>query len=193
MNIMMLLAHPGKASLNHAIANAVLEELKERGDNIFYHDLYAEEFDPLITAEELGGNFQPSGLLKSHCDEIMGADGIIIIHPNYRNQPPAILKGWVDRVVRSGVCFRYEGKDGEEGRPVGLLKAGKALIINTADCSEEQDRSRGFSLKRFWDEDVFSGCGVKDTVYQGFYSVLFSSHDERTGWLDSLPEVLKSL
>lgn len=189
----MLLAHPGKASLNHAIANVVLEVLKERGDNIFYHDLYAEGFDPIITAEELGSNFDPRGLLKSHCDEIMGADCIIIIHPNYRNQPPAILKGWVDRVVRSGVCFRYSGKSGEEGRPVGLLKAKKAFIINTADCSEAHDRSRGFPLKRLWDEDVFSGCGVKETVYQGFYQVILSSQDERSGWLNSLPDVLGNL
>ena len=44
-------------------------------------------------------------LLAAHQREIREADGIIVIHPNWWGQPPAIMKGWVDRVLRVGVAY----------------------------------------------------------------------------------------
>jgi NAD(P)H dehydrogenase (quinone) len=183
MNCMMLLAHPNPESLNHALADAIRQVLEAKGHKVYYHDLYREGFDPLITAKELSESFEPTGLLKGHCDELMAADLIVVVHPNYRNQPPAILKGWVDRVIRVGVAFRFVGEEGLEGEEKGLLKAERALIINTADCPEAVDLEAGLPLKAFWDDWVFSGCGVKTTEYLCFYQVLFSSPEQRAGWI----------
>ena len=47
--------------------------------------------------------------IRQHCDEIAEADGIVVVHPNWWGQPPAMLKGWIDRVLRVGVAYRDLG------------------------------------------------------------------------------------
>lgn len=54
-------------------------------------------------------------------------------------QPPAILKGWVDRVIRAGVAYEFAEGDSGEGVPIGLLKAKSALVFNTSNTLEERE------------------------------------------------------
>ena len=122
MKISVILAHPDKKSFNHAIAAAAIETLKKNGHEVFFHDLYAEEFDPLLTSEEIPRDAALPVEVEKHCNEISAADGVVIVHPNWWGQPPAILKGWVDRVIRPGVAYEFLEDDQGEGVPCGLLK-----------------------------------------------------------------------
>ena len=72
------------------------------------------------------------------------AEGIIIIHPNWWGMPPAILKGWVDRVMRPGVAYEFLEGDSGEGVPRGLLRARRAIVFNTSNTLPEE------GAKRFW-------------------------------------------
>jgi putative NADPH-quinone reductase len=51
MKISVILAHPDRGSFNHAIAETAVEQLKKNGHGVFYHDLYGEGFDPLLTGK----------------------------------------------------------------------------------------------------------------------------------------------
>ena len=133
MKISVILAHPNKGSFNHALAATVIDELEKEGHEIFYHDLYEEDFDPILKAEEIPKDAQLSPEIEKHCTEISKADRIIIIHPNWWGQPPAILKGWIDRVIRPGVAYEFLEGDKGEGIPIGLLRARAALVINTSN------------------------------------------------------------
>jgi NAD(P)H dehydrogenase (quinone) len=62
--------------------------------------------------------------------EIAKADGIIIIHSDWWGRPPAILKGWIDRVIRPGIAYRFLEGDKKEGIPKGLLLV-KRLLSST--------------------------------------------------------------
>lgn len=62
-----------------------------------------------------------------HCDEISKADALIIIHPNWWGHPPAILKGWTDRVFQPRMTYNLAGG------VTGLLKAEIAIVINNSD------------------------------------------------------------
>lgn len=48
MNVSVILAHPNQKSFNHAIAKAALQILLKQNHTIFFHDLYAEKFDPTL-------------------------------------------------------------------------------------------------------------------------------------------------
>ena len=98
MKILIILGHPDPGSLNHAIAHAVRDDLHERGHEVIFHDLQAERFDPLLTAEEIPEHGAISTAIQTHCEELCSADGIVIVHPNWWGQPPAILKGWIETV-----------------------------------------------------------------------------------------------
>jgi NAD(P)H dehydrogenase (quinone) len=102
MKISIILAHPKAGSLNHAIAAKAQAVLKENGHAVNLRDLYAEGFDPVMPEAEIApsGGIPPQ--IEAHCREIAAAEGIIVVHPNWWGQPPAILKGWVDRVLRAG-------------------------------------------------------------------------------------------
>ncbi|PKM79585.1 MAG: hypothetical protein CVU88_05445 [Firmicutes bacterium HGW-Firmicutes-13] len=53
MQVSVILAHPEKGSFNHAIANTVVRTLRNNGHNIYFHDLYAEKFNPVLLADEI--------------------------------------------------------------------------------------------------------------------------------------------
>ena len=91
MKILVILGHPDPDSLNHAIALEVCNTLRKNGHSVMFHDLYAENFDPFLPKEEVPENgFVPS-TIQNYCTELQSADGIVIIHPNWWGQPPAIL------------------------------------------------------------------------------------------------------
>jgi putative NADPH-quinone reductase len=86
---------------------------KKNGHTAIFHDLYAEQFDPRLPSQEIHTEtLLPPGV-KKHCDEISSVDGIIIVHPNWWGQSPEILKGWVDRVIRPEVAYKF--LDGDQG------------------------------------------------------------------------------
>ena len=53
MQVSVILAHPTSTSFNHAVAQAAIAELKQNGHQVLFHDLYAEEFDPILPAVKL--------------------------------------------------------------------------------------------------------------------------------------------
>ncbi len=191
MNISIILAHPNPDSLNHAIAEAARRVLTDKGHQVFYHDLYQEKFDPLIPAQEFPKDAVLPDEVARHCDEIAQADGIIIIHPNWWGQPPAILKGWVDRVIRPGVAYEFLEGDSGEGVPNGLLKAKTALVFNTSDTeASREQREFGDPLETIWKNCIFKLCGVEDFYRKMFRIIVTSTHEQRTLWLHQVQDIV---
>lgn len=185
MRISVILAHPDKASLNHAIARTVVEQLKRNGHDVFFHDLYAEKFDPLLVSEEIPKDaILPAGV-KDHCEEIQRAEGIVVIHPNWWGQPPAILKGWIDRVIRPGIAYEFQEGDSGEGIPRGLLSAKAAVVFNTSNTLPEREHQVfGDPLETIWRNCVFDLCGVTNFYRRTFSVVITSTENQRKQWLD---------
>lgn len=184
MKISVILAHPDEASFNHAIARTVVAQLAGNGHSISFHDLYAERFDPLLPAAEIPKDAALPSAVRVHCEEIRQADGIVIIHPNWWGQPPAVLKGWIDRVIRPGVAYEFLEGDSGEGVPNGLLVAKAALVFNTANTTPEREqRVFGDPLETIWRNCVFGLCGVNTFFRRTFSVVVTSTEREREQWL----------
>ena len=194
MKISVILAHPDKNSFNHAIAHAVVEEIHSNGNTVFFHDLYEEKFDPILPTVEIPKDARLPIEIQSHCDEISTTDGIVIIHPNWWGQPPAILKGWVDRVIRPGVAYEFIEEDSGEGIPNGLLKAKFALVINTSNTPTEREKSVfGDPLESLWKKCIFELCGVTTFYRKLFNIVVISSEKDRESWLIETREKVKKI
>ena len=192
MRISVILAHPDPKSFNHAIAQAVIHELIQNQHQVLFHDLYAESFNPILPANEILAEASTPKELESHCQELSIADGIIVIHPNWWGQPPAILKGWVDRVIRPGVAYNFESGDSGEGIPLGLLKAQFALVFNTSNTSTERElKVFGDPLESLWQNCIFDLCGVKTFHREMFNIVITSTRPKREQWLARVREVVK--
>ena len=185
MTISVILAHPDSGSLNHAIARAVTDQLESDGHTVCFHDLYAERFDALLPADEIARDAKLPALVETHCSELQNADGITIIHPNWWGQPPAILTGWVDRVVRPGVAYEFIEGDSGEGVPRGLLRARSAVVLNTSNTQPARELSVfGDPLETIWKNCVFGLCGVERVVRRTFSIVVTSSSAQREQWIE---------
>lgn len=192
MQVSVILAHPTSQSFNHGIAQAAIAELKQSRHQVSFHDLYAEEFDPVLPTGEIPEEAAVSREVERHCEEISGADGIIIVHPNWWGQPPAILKGWVDRVVRPGIAYRFADGDQGEGVPVGLLKAKVACVFNTSNTTPEREaRVFGDPLEMLWKNCIFGLCGVKTFHRETFSVIVTSTIEQRKEWLARVREVVQ--
>ena len=184
MNVLVILAHPTPNSFNHAIAETVVNTLEQLGHSGFFHDLYAEGFDPVLPSGEILTD-EGDPIIAGHCEQLTDADGIVVIHPNWWGMPPAILKGWVDRVIRPEVAYRFEEGDGGEGIPIGLLKAKAAVVFNTSNTPEPREKDVfGDPLENLWKTCIFDLCGVKGFYRRNFTVVVTSTEEERKAWLE---------
>jgi len=187
MKISLILAHPNRQSFNHAIANIALKQLRDNGHKVFFHDLYKENFDPLLAHGETFKDAILTEEIAKHCREIAGAEGIVIVHPNWWGQPPAILKGWVDRVIRPGIAYEFLEGDSGEGVPKGLLTAKAAVVFNTSNTEKEREREVfGDPLETIWRNCIFGLCGITNFSRRTFNTVVTSTEVQRKKWLDEV-------
>ncbi len=114
MRVMVLFAHPLDDSFNAALHRTVVTALRESGHDVDDCDLYAEGFNPVMSAEErrhyhdLSRNRAP---LAGYVDRLLAAEALVLCHPTWCFGLPAILKGFLDRVMMPGVSFNLvDGK-----------------------------------------------------------------------------------
>jgi putative NADPH-quinone reductase len=184
MRILIVLGHPGSDSLNQAIAHAVGHDLWEGGHEILFPGLHAERFDPVLVAQEIPESGENSLQIQTHCEELCSADGIVIVHPHWWGQPPAILRGRMDRTFRPGLAYRFAKGDRGEGIPIGLLRARAAVVFNTSNTPEAREKT-AFDDPRelLWRHGVFDLCGVR-VFHRKMFSVVVTSTTRAASGLD---------
>lgn len=193
MNVLLILAHPTPGSFNHAIAETVVTTATRLGHTVTLHDLYQEGFDPCLPTAELARDAALPDALAEAVEESCNADALVFVHPNYWSRPPAILCGWVDRVLRPGRAYNFV-PDGQGGvKPVGFLKARAGMVFNTANTPQEQEEALfGDPLEVHWRKIVFGLCGVTDVFRRNFSPVIVSTPEQRAQWLAEVAVAVQS-
>ncbi len=105
MKCLVVIAHPLKESLCHSLAAVARQALESAGHDVDVLDLYAENFMPVLTADERRQHYGPPTPVSSEALQIMGAEAIVLVFPTWWFGFPAILKGWFDRVWLPGIAF----------------------------------------------------------------------------------------
>lgn len=190
VHIFSIVAHPRSNGFCHAISEKARAALLAAGHSVEHHDLYQEKFQPCLTAGEaytVGDTLEETlaraddPVLRQHRTNVGRADGLLIVHPNWWGKPPAILAGWMDRVLVPGVAYRLETAD---GLPDGLLSIRKAMIFNTSDTDAEREiNDLGDPLELIWGRCVLPYCGVEKHERVVFRPVVGSSQETRRAWL----------
>lgn len=179
LELLVVLAHPRSDSLGAELARRVRTAALEGGAHVAFHDLYADAFDPRLGPEELSAPTFADPLAEGYVAQLLAADAIVIVHPVWFFGPPAILKGWVDRVVREGVAFEL----GAGGEVNGRLRAGEALVVTTGNAGTRTEEALGDPVSRFWRDVVLGPAGVRTTRRLAFSPVRESTPEQRESWL----------
>jgi putative NADPH-quinone reductase len=194
MRALSVVASPNPQSLCHAMADEAARVLRGRGHTLDHHDLYAEHFNPVQPTGELQNTASQDPLVERHCEALAGADLVLVFHPNWWGQPPAILKGWIDRVFRLGTAYGYPPGVPPEGEPVGLLKARHALVFNTSNTPAQREQQVfGDPLELLWKRCVFPLCGVQSVVRRMVGPVSGSSEAQRRQWLAEVRALVEAV
>lgn len=108
MKALIVYCHPSPASFNHAVLETVLSALRQQGIEHRTIDLYAEQFDPRLSIEdwnEYEDTRVNTSRIAQHVESLRWCDSLIFIYPTWWFGQPAMLKGWLDRVLVPGVAF----------------------------------------------------------------------------------------
>ncbi len=185
---MLILSHPDQNSLNHGIAQRITTICGEEGRHLWVHDLYQEHFSPVLENDELRRRFSFDDTYTTHVRHIRDSQGIIIIYPDWWGMPPAILKGWLDRMFRPGLAYDFVGNEFERKQKVSLLQGKKALIITTTNETNPLSQE---PMCRIWRESVMEYVGIDDVTFRILYGVRDASRRQRRLWMEDLATLVR--
>ncbi len=108
MRILYVYCHPVPESFHAAIRGAALAALRHAGHDVDLLDLYAEKFDPVLS-EEGRRNYHDVSRnqtgVEPYVARLQSAEALIVQFPTWTFGPPAMLKGFFDRLWMPGVAF----------------------------------------------------------------------------------------
>jgi NAD(P)H dehydrogenase (quinone) len=192
MKASVVLAHPYPKSFNHAIYSAVCSKLESMKIEVYKHDLYKEKFNPVLTVEELGSDISTDSLVNKYAEELMESGYLFFIHPNWWGQPPAILKGYIDRVIRPPYAYDFPPGDSGGGLPMGKLEGKYGIVLNTSNTGEERENNYFHDpLENIWKQCVFGFCGIEKYYRRMFRIVADSDVEQRMKWLEEVREIVE--
>ncbi|MFA7567042.1 MAG: NAD(P)H-dependent oxidoreductase [Alkalispirochaeta sp.] len=190
MSVLLITGHPNPGSFNHVAADRIIRVLAEEGIHGYSHDLYAEHFQPVLENEEIRRRFSFDESFISHVRELQEARGLVIVYPDWWGIPPAIIKGWVDRIFRPGIAFDYEGPEHMKKHRVPLLTGKKALICNTTDETNPLSQE---PMRTIWRDRILSHASIDTICFKTLYNVRESTGRQRKAWLEEIDTIVRRL
>jgi len=182
MRALVVYCHPRKGSFTAAVRDVVMGKLADHGAEARLRDLYAEGFDPLLSAHE-HEVYEDESLnrvaMAGHIDDLQWADTLIFVYPTWWYGLPAMMKGWLDRVMVPGVAFLMPDADHPDIRP-GLTNIKRLGVFTTCGASMWLTRMVGAPGKRTLLRGVRLICskGCR-TIFAAHYLMDSSSQESR--------------
>lgn len=131
MNVLIVYCHPCEDSFNAAVLKVAVGALRERGHQIRISDLYREGFDPVMRSAEwrkyhdFHQNMEP---VAGQVENLKWAEAVVFVYPTWWYGLPAMLKGWLERVLVPG--FAFDIPTANRG-PVPKLKHIRHVVVLT--------------------------------------------------------------
>ncbi len=148
---LVVLGHPSPDSFNAALARCYVEAAQSVHHDAMVRDLYALGFDPLLKESERmpDGTAAASSEIEAEIDLLQHCDVLTFVYPLWFGMPPAIIKGYIDRVLGAGFRVDDLRKSG-----AGVLR-GKHLAVITSSGSRRtwlEEHGMWVSLRQSFDE-----------------------------------------
>lgn len=192
MKNLILCVNPNPKSFCHAIMMTATETLTSKGHDVVVRDLYDSGFDPVLTVDDFEA-VQTGTLptdVKAEQKHITWADVVILIYPNWWSGPPAMMKGYFDRVYTHGFAYNITEKG------IGKLLTGKKVVIFTPQgASKEFSDSSGMfdAMRKTTDTGIFEMCGMEVLEHAFFPSVPYVDDAARKGYLLEVKDIIERL
>jgi len=186
--IFLIYGHYDEKSFNASIRDTFILSAEKEGHTVDYVDLYKEKFNPVFAGEE------PDEVVLNHRKRIEKCDVIVLIAPIWNFRMPAILEGWIDKVLAPPWAFKFKKLVGNYGYPQGNLGGKKAVIF----CTYGSPR---FAVATFFlnmpvrrlKRGIFYICGITNILYKRYFAVPFVSDKKRKEFLEDVKKTASKL
>lgn len=190
MRVLYIYCHPVAESFHGAIRERALGALARAGHDVDLLDLYAEEFDPVMSAEGRR-TYHDTSLnragLEGYVRRLHSAEGLVVQFPVWSFGPPAMLKGFVDRMFMPGVGFDIS----DPGRVKRLLNFRRLAGITTYGRPWSRALAVGDPPKRWVTRYLrLMGRGWVRTDYHALYHMNVADMARRRGFLDRIDHAM---
>lgn len=181
--ILIINGHPDKESLCFALAESYKKGADAAGADCKLVHLIDFNFNPILTFGYRKISELEPDLVKMQ-EEILAADHLVFVYPNWWSTLPALLKGFIDRAFVPNFAFKYR-----ENSPFWdkLLKGKTARLIVTMDTPTWYywliNKNAGHNAMRI---GVLEFCGVKPVKISIFSPVKSSDETKRKKWLEEV-------
>ncbi len=174
---LIIYAHPSPNSFSFQLKDALCDESKRRGWQVNIRDLYQIGFDPVLWPKDLENlsKGQITDSIKYEQQLIEEADIISLVYPLWWAGFPAILKGYIDKVLSYGFAYKAD-KNGI----TGLLTGKKVYLYTSMGNTLEQYESKGLleAFKKIQGDEIFEFCGMNVQQHQFFPQIPSASINE---------------
>ncbi|RKX78184.1 MAG: hypothetical protein DRP70_13045 [Spirochaetes bacterium] len=182
-------ADPKNDNLTAALRDRMAEILVSQGWEVEVRSLYEDSFNPVATADEVSYQKPSPDSIDPQVAEyqalITKADAIVLVYPLWWKQPPAMLKGWQDRVFSYG--FAYEFVNNSPDSVISLLAGKKLLIINVAASSKDTYEDQGYlHYLDLADASLYGASGIELARRHIIYSSTKMGMNEKKDCLEEL-------
>ncbi|MFY9969564.1 MAG: NAD(P)H-dependent oxidoreductase [Roseiarcus sp.] len=149
MRVLVVYAHPLETSYLSAVHARVVETLRARGREVDDLDLYKEEFDPVLSPEQMRNYVdvrKNACEVRAYVDRLRAADALVLVFPVWFDGLPAIMQGYFQRVFLPGVATIID-ENGLFHRNLANLKRLAAVCAYgeiRADVAKKRDPPRRF-------------------------------------------------
>ena len=154
MRVLVVYAHPVEGSFGAALRDRAVAALRQAGHDVDLLDLYADGFDPRLSAEEWSPD-TPSAEdrpdLAPHIARLRRAEWLVFVYPTWFGGPPAMLKGWLDRVWVENVAFtRHPGSNRVRARLQNIRRLSVVTTYGSSRFVNVVEGEPGKRLVRRW-------------------------------------------
>lgn len=187
IDTLIVYCHPYEMSLSAAVLTAVEAGLDRVGRTFEVCDLYADGFDPVLRAPDLalyGEGGTNDGLVRCYQDRLSRARHLVLIAPVWWNDIPAMLKGWIDKVMLVGFSWEATGHglSGTLGRMIESVD-----VFTTS--AEPTEHLRAAIMATLMD-GTFAQLGVERRSWHNFGGIDQSTPEGRKGWLAEVERIV---
>jgi putative NADPH-quinone reductase len=192
----VVIAHPCDDSFTHAVAERASGGLRAAGHDVTVVDLYAIDFVAAMTPAERTAYHgdQPiiDPMVAEHADLVTSVDALVFVYPTWWSGLPAILKGWLERVMVPGVGFRFDESSGKV-KP-GLSNIRHLIGVSTYGSPRAAVRMVNDNGRRTITRALRLSCGLRvRTRWHGLFAVDTSSASEREEFAASVERAMTEL
>ena len=195
MKCLIVTTHPLDDSLCKQLTKHTVNELKQMGHEVTVEDLYAEQFEPALTAVERAsyyGERYESSNVAPQVSRLKEAEALVLLFPTWWFGFPAMLKGWFDRVWGPGIAYDHASYLGPIKPRLDNLR--KVLVVTTLGSPWWVDRLiMRQPVKRIMKVALLGACAKKSKLqFMSLYNSEKLNEQRITTFKRSIEKALKT-